>query len=426
MSAQTAERRVALGQAGVGPAGMAVWFSAKNIRIEGDLTRDGVAVYEKGSSSDVGKGTLKFYPGVQTNSAKKDVTSSLPPAIRKSLANTAAGRRLADRRDHSAYLADVVDIQAEKARHLRELLGDHLVTGVEISKLIEVKERGANTYLMIDSEGNLRGQADVVLISTGGEERIDPYLNTPRFRDKTLLAGEVIGNLGSSERTDALLKPAKRVAIAGAGHSGGLIVGEVIERSDAEIDLIHRGDILIHSKSMQEALDLGLPVTDEALRDDPQGIQPWRARGARGPSAAWLRKVLLNQEPRVTKYPGSLEDYEELLEKVDVIIPCTGLKWRPIPFYREDDKTPVGFLQNKERVVINHDGNPYALSEDSDVYIPVKQVFVVGAGSIGVTPDVQNFQAINFYEGTIGEFRAAAISGALRRISNARAAALAS
>lgn len=395
---------VRITQIGAGPAGTGLWLAAERIRRLNLIKDQGLLVLDQAPPAEIGVGYLKNFSNVRTNSQGCDLIACLPSKFYDAIVQTDLGRSIEEQGATTVSLRETGELQQRKGRMLKGLLGDSLVTNSHVESIVEVNNRGGKTYFTLDDNQQIISQSDVVVLATGAGESLQPRLEP--FKDRVLLSRQVIGDSPRDPRMDS----AKKIAVIGASHSGALVLQDILGSSDAQIDLIHRGEVLIHSTSKEAAQARGLPVSEKALSDDPDGVQPWRFKGTRGVAGDVLASIVKGDEPRVTKHDGSFTDFPEILGATDLIIQCTGLSWRPIPLYREGvvpaaSLKKTGFLTRNDKIVINDDGNPYTEIKEYGEHVPFEQIFVVGMGSVGVTPDVENYQAINFYEGSMGEKR---------------------
>lgn len=411
---------VRITQIGAGPAGTGLWLTAERTRKLSLLKDEGVLVLDKAPAVDIGVGYLRNFSNVRTNSQGCDLIACLPSHFYDALIKTDLGKSIELQGMTSVSLRETGQLQREKGKILKSLLGDNLVADVEASSIVEVNNRGGKTYFTLDENQQIISQSDVVILATGAGERIDPRLLP--FKEKTILSKDVLDDTPKDDHSIQL----RRIAVIGGSHSGALVLQTILNSSDAQIDLIHRGDIRIHSTSAEEAKKRGLEVSEAALKDDPEGVQPWRFGGTRGTAGETLATIARGDEPRVTRYDGSFVDFPEVLDQADLIIQCTGLSWRSIPLFREGivkagSLQEVGFAQRNKKIIINDAGNPYTKLKEYGEHTPFEQIFVVGMGSIGMTPDIENYQAINFYEGMMGEKRIRGILQSLDHISTVAA-----
>ena len=412
-----AERRVDAVQAGVGPGGTAFWLTVDRLRERGDsrveiFSKSNILVFEKSSPYKVGVGYLDQFPGVKTNSDGYDLMANLSEAVKRALLRTEIGRKIQAEGRAPVTLKDAVQLQREKGTIVRGVLGQRLIAGVEVAKIVEAKQRGAPTYFIVDTN-NRTVETDLVIASIGAREGLDPELGTKELRGKTVLAESILGYGKKADEDRDRLRKARTAVIAGVNHSGALVTRFALDESDARVTLVTRGDLRVHSKSAEDAIAAGLPVTEESLADDPDGKQPWRISGARGVAGATVKAIILGQYvDRITHIRGSYQDVPGELKEADVIIQCTGLKANIIPFFRDGDRSPVEYLRRDGKLVVTPDGNPY-IASSSGVYAPVEQLFHVGMGSHCEEDPVPH--AINFYEGSVGERRVLAVARALER-----------
>ena len=411
MSERNGDNKVGIVQVGMGPGGTGFVLAAERMGKIATLKASGFLVLERAPQREVGIGYLQFFPGVDTNSHGGHLTDQLSREVQAALAQTAEGKRIQEQSSSPVKLSDAIGLQRQKGGVVRDLLGGSLRTGVDVISLMEFKNHGGPEYWAIDQYGRMAARSDIVILSTGAEERIDPELNNDSLKGKTLLSKDILGNGQDVKKNHQRLAKARNVVIVGASHSGGLAAKLALEQSGAQVKLLSRGEVAIHSPSKEEAEAAGLEVTAAALADDPDGIQPWRFKGSRGDARDTLIRIINGEEPRASLSKGSYGDFETELAEADIILQCTGLKWRGLPIIRENNWIePAAYQQSGGRVAITPEGNPYVMNEKG-VFAPEERVFVVGMGSYRLDGG-PNPHAINFYEGIIGEARVNAVLAA--------------
>ncbi|OGE32177.1 hypothetical protein A2631_05695 [Candidatus Daviesbacteria bacterium RIFCSPHIGHO2_01_FULL_44_29] len=406
-------KRVTIQMVGVGPAGTGFLFASTKGSEFDSFANAGLHLTE--ASCEIAVGSLPNYPNVPTNSQWGDFSSSLPPQVQEQLARSPISQKLRGREGETVQIKHAVALQREKGRILRGLVGGRLLTGVGISALIERRRRGVVTYVTLDQQGRAIAESDIALLSTGAEELLDPRLAV--HGDRVVLSKDILGAHPGANVTRDLLADAKRVAVIGPSHSGALIVAAALNRPQVQVDLIHRGPLRVHSPSLEQAHRDRLPVDPTELADDPQGIQPNRFKGPRGLARQILIPIIRGEEPRVSRHEGCFTEHPGVLDRADLIVQCTGLNWRAVPLFREGEARPIGFLTRQGKVLVNQDGNPHYSSGSKKNPEAAKQVFIIGMGSVGIDSSVHTRDAVNFYEGSVGEERVRSVARRLNRLN---------
>lgn len=351
---------------GGGPAGVALLLAARRIGLLRDLLSAGLIIIER--TAAVGPGEIGNY-AIRSDSLADSflapVTLEIAPPLQH-LLESPAGKRLNAMRGSAVELTLVADFLADLSTELqRWLVGNEVDPFVTCTEARHSRRQRDGTWVTECWRANKGVQllhSRTLVLATGAEQPIRRLFEEevaglpllPRFVNKTIQSGELLGHAGAKKIASALSgRSCPRVAIIGASHSAIASAHVCLESSGVEfgpcaVTVLHREDFRLTYGSPAKALEDGYHAFG-ALDICPKTGRVFPLAGLRSDSRDLMRRFWglggLAPECRLQLLKLEESRYAEanqILEEAHLIVAALGYCPRALPLFDQTgEKIPL-------------------------------------------------------------------------------------